>query len=66
MDSFSESEKNAVNMFTYMQEWSPGCYPKGRDSGFEILGIILPSLNSEAPYKHTKSGSVGVEANSLF
>lgn len=66
MDSVSESEKNAVNMFSHMQEWSPGCYPKGRDTEFEILGIILPSLNSEVPYKPTKSGSAGVEANSVF
>lgn len=66
MDSFSESEKNAVNMFSHMQEWIPGCYPKGRDTGFEVFGIIPPSLNSEVPYKPTKSGSVGVEANSLF
>ena len=66
MDSVSESEKNAVNMLTDMQEWSPGCYAKGRDTGFEILRIILPSLNSEVPYKPTKSGSVGVEANSVF
>lgn len=66
MNNFSETEKNTVNMFSHMQEGIPRCYSKGRDTGFEVFGINPPSLNSEVPYKSTKSGSVGVEANSLF
>lgn len=47
-----------------MQECVPGCNPKFRITGFEVIGIVLCSVNSKVPHKPTES--VGVRPSSLF
>lgn len=46
-----------------MQECVPGYNPKNRNTGFEVTGIVLCSVNSKNP---TKSESIGVKPSSLF
>lgn len=37
-----------------MQECVPGCNPKNRNTGFEVIGIVLCSVNSKIPYSIRK------------